>query len=161
MQLTRLLFAMCLIAVIRLAVKADLSTGRIYQQRWCVHDPTPQHPAGREGTWPNFSRSDWIDLNDLCHRSGLQLKWVAPDGSTAALSNIITDPLIHARATYVLDDGAQQELSVKTARASILRMKRSQSAQHWISLSLQGKLAHLPFANHSWQQNFFYRGQRD
>ena len=31
----------------------------------------------------------------------------------------------------------------------MLRMKVEESAQHWTSLSLQGKLALLPFANHS------------
>ena len=89
-----------------------------------------------------------MDLNDLCHRSGLQLTWAAPDNTTAALNNrIITDPLVHARASYE-QDGTQQELPIKSAsaRASILGMKRSQSAQHWTSLKLQGKLALLPFA---------------
>ena len=96
-------------------------------------------------------RSDWMDLNDLCHRSGLQLTWATPDNTTVALNNrIITDPLVYARASYE-QDGTHQELSIKSAsaRASILGMKRSHSAQHWTSLKLQGKLALLPFANQS------------
>ena len=47
---------MCLIAVIKSAFKAALFTGRIYQQRrWCVFDPTPEHPAGTDRSWTNFS----------------------------------------------------------------------------------------------------------
>jgi hypothetical protein len=93
-------------------------------------------------------RSDWMDLNDLCHRSRINLKWAGPDGTPVALNSVVMDPLINVCATFEQEDG-QHELSIKTARATMLRMKVEESAQHWTSLSLQGKLALLPFANHS------------
>ena len=94
-------------------------------------------------------RSDWMDLNDLCHRCGLHLKWVGPDGTPAALNTVVMDPLITVCATYNREDGQQHQLPTRTARATLLRMRKRVSAQHWTSLRLQGKLALLPFADHS------------
>ncbi|CAL8238213.1 unnamed protein product, partial [Merluccius merluccius] len=81
-------------------------------------------------------RSDWMDLNDLCHRLGLQLEWATSDGTPVALNNrIITDPLTYIRAIYE-QDGTHHNLTITSARGSILTMKRSNNAQHWSSLSL-------------------------
>ena len=93
-------------------------------------------------------RSDWLDLNDLCHRNGLRLEWARTDSATIGSRDIIADPLIYPRATYELSD-ERRELPLTTARAVILSMKRAQSAQHWKGLRLQGKLACLSFADQS------------
>ena len=93
-------------------------------------------------------RSDWLDLNDLCHRTGLRLEWARTDSATIAFADIIADPLIYPRATYELSQ-ERRELPLTTARAVILSMKRTQSAQHWKGLRLQGKLACLSFVDQS------------
>ena len=68
-------------------------------------------------------RSDWLDLKDLCHRTGLQLSWLGPDGPVVALKdNIITDPLV---STLVIlnRDNTSNQLQIKHARASILHLR--------------------------------------
>ena len=44
--LTLLLSAVCLVTTVKCAFIDALHTGRIYKQRWTVHDPWPQHPTG-------------------------------------------------------------------------------------------------------------------
>lgn len=51
--------------------------------------------------------------------------------------NIITDPRIYPRATYSQGE-SEEELPAKHVRAFIKQSARSQSAQHWASLKLQG-----------------------
>ncbi|KAK0132961.1 Peptidyl-prolyl cis-trans isomerase FKBP7 [Merluccius polli] len=84
-------------------------------------------------------RSDWLDLNDLCHRIGLQLSWQGPDGATSPLTdNIITDSQISTLA--ILNDGnSAQHLHTKHARASLLQHRLTQNTQRWSSLKMQGK----------------------
>ena len=50
-------------------------------------------------------RSEWMDLNDLCHRSGINLKWAGPDGTPVALNSVVMDPLINVCATFEQEDG--------------------------------------------------------
>ena len=50
---------------------------------------------------PGFGeRSDWLDLNDLCYRANIQLRWKNTSGQPVELNdNIITDS---AEATIIL-----------------------------------------------------------
>ena len=95
-------------------------------------------------------RSDWPDLNDLCNRAAVRLKWekvnshTAPDASDA----VVTDPSVNVDAT-VYHNGTQQTLHNTTARKSLLNIKQAETKQHWTGLRLQGKLACLDFADHS------------
>ncbi|KAL1268590.1 hypothetical protein QQF64_033953 [Cirrhinus molitorella] len=91
-------------------------------------------------------RSDWLDLNDLCQRTGLQLSWQRADGAAVAQDErIITDPQVSTRVLL----STQTPLSIKYVKASLLHLRRTQNAQHWTSLKLQGKLALLQAADHS------------
>ncbi len=94
-------------------------------------------------------RSDWLDLNDLCQRTGLQLSWQGPHGAVVVLNeNIITDPHISTLAVLHTEDIPRQ-LSTNNVRVSLLHLRKNQSAQHWTGLKLQGKLALLQSADHS------------
>ncbi len=94
-------------------------------------------------------RSDWLDLNDLCQCTGLQLSWQGPDGAVAVLNeNIITDPHISTLAV-LHTEGTPLQLSTNNVRVSLLHLRKTQSAQHWMGLKLQGKLALLQSADHS------------
>ncbi len=94
-------------------------------------------------------RSDWLDLNDLCQRTGLQLSWQGPDGAVVVLNeNIITDPHISTLAV-LHTEGTPRQLSTNNVRVSLLHLRKTQSAQHWMGLKLQGKLALLQSADHS------------
>ena len=119
----------------------------------CVPRMNPSSSGSNFGK-PNIKaagfgvRSDWLDLNDLCHRTGLQLSWQGPDGaSSPPTDHIITDSQISTLA--ILNDGnSAQHLHTKHARASLLQ-HRQQNTQRWSSLKMQGKLAALPYADHS------------
>ncbi len=94
-------------------------------------------------------RSDWLDLNDLCQRTGLQLSWQGPHGAVVVLNeNIITDPYISTLAVLHTEDIPRQ-LSTNNVRVSLLHLRKTQSAPHWTGLKLQGKLALLQSADHS------------
>ena len=94
-------------------------------------------------------RSDWLDLKDLCHRTGLQLYWLGPDSAVVALNdNIIIDPLV-STLKILNKDNTSHHLQIKHARASILLLRQTQNGQHWTGLRLQGKLSLLQFADHS------------
>ena len=58
---------------------------------------------------------------------------MAPDGTPAALNTVVMDPLITARVAYDQED-EQHQLPTRTARATMLRMRKRESAQHLTSL---------------------------
>ncbi|CAB1456514.1 unnamed protein product [Pleuronectes platessa] len=95
-------------------------------------------------------RSDWPDLNDLCNRVAVRLKWVKGNSPTApdASDAVVTDPAVNVEAT-VYHNGTQQTLHNTTARKSLLNIKQAETKQHWTGLRLQGKVAGLDFADHS------------
>ncbi|CAB1439889.1 unnamed protein product [Pleuronectes platessa] len=84
-------------------------------------------------------RSDWPDLNDLCDRAAVRLKWVKGNSPTApdASDAVVTDPAVNVEAT-VYHNGTQETLHNTTARR-----------QNRTGLRLQGKVACLDFADHS------------
>lgn len=94
-------------------------------------------------------RSNWLDLNVLCQCTGLQLSWQGPDGAVVALNeSIITAP--HISTLVVFNTESEHcQLHTSNVRASLLHLKRTQSAQHWMRLKLKGKLAFLQSADHS------------
>lgn len=55
MEVIKPLFIMCICTVLKSALKAALPTGRIRQQQWRIHDPTPKGPNGEKGLLPDFS----------------------------------------------------------------------------------------------------------
>ncbi len=64
--------------------------------------------------------------------------------------NIITDPHISTLAVLHTEDiGLPRQLSINNVRVSLLHLRKTQSAQHWTGLKLQGKLALLQSADHS------------
>ncbi len=106
------------------------------------------HSAGF-GVW-----SDWPDLNDLCVRTGVLLKWVRSDSESVRVSeDIITDPLTYVRTTATYG-GYSHPLTSVGARQTLLELHQYQQKQHWTGLKLQGKLACLPSADHSVSHSF-------
>ena len=96
------------------------------------------------GVW-----SDWPDLNDLCVRTGVSLEWVRSDSEAVRVSeDIITDPLTQVRAT-VTYAGHSHLLTAAGARRVLMDVHQHKQQQHWTGLKLQGKLACLPYADHS------------
>ncbi|CAB1421407.1 unnamed protein product [Pleuronectes platessa] len=95
-------------------------------------------------------RSDWPDLNDLCNRAAVRLKWVKGNSPTApdASDAVVTDPAVNVEAT-VYHNGTQETLHNTTARKSLLNIKQAETKLHWTGLRLQGKVACLDFADHS------------
>ena len=94
------------------------------------------------------------DLNDLCVRTGVSLEWVRSDSGTVRVSeDIITDPLTQVKAT-VTYDGHSHLLTATGARRVLMDLHQHQQQQHWTGLKLQGKLACLPYADHSVSHSF-------
>lgn len=106
-------------------------------------------PSGKLDTnTPGFGvRSDWLDLNDLCNRANIQLRWRNTAGqSVEANENICTDPTITAEATITTDDNIQL-LDTQNIRRTIIDHFHLRMIQHWTGLRLQGQLACLPCAD--------------
>lgn len=62
-------------------------------------------------------RSDWLDLNDLCCRIGIQLSWLGPDGEVVALNDsIITDPLVSTLA-FLNKNCTPHQLQIKHGKS--------------------------------------------
>ena len=107
---------------------------------------------------PGFGvRSDWPDLNDLCHWTGVNLQWSGIDATT---EEIIKNKNIRVTAT-VLQDGLRYSLPPNNMRASLLLINHEQRQRHWRGLKLQGKLACVPFADHSISHTIFYNSSLD
>ncbi|KAI9541250.1 hypothetical protein NQZ68_032254 [Dissostichus eleginoides] len=98
------------------------------------------------GVW-----SDWPDLNDLCNRTGVQLKWTRLNTQTEVpvSDELITDPSVVVKADITTPQEETVELHRDSARRVLLSMKQCEIRQHWCGLRLQGKLACLGFADHS------------
>ncbi len=72
-----------------------------------------------------------------------------PHGALVVLNeNIITDPHISTLAV-LHTEGTPLQLSTNNVRVSLLHLRKTQSAQHWTGLKLQGKLSLLQSADHS------------
>ena len=69
------------------------------------------------GVW-----SDWPDLNDLCHRTGVQLKWAKNNETVPISDGLITDPsvVVEATLTHQEEDTSLQQ---ETARRVLLSTK--------------------------------------
>ncbi|XP_033977699.1 uncharacterized protein LOC117475536 isoform X4 [Trematomus bernacchii] len=104
------------------------------------------------GVW-----SDWPDLNDLCNRTGVQLKWTRLNTQTEVpvSDELITDPSVVVKADITTPQEETVELHRDSARRVLLSMKQSEIKQHWCGLRLQGKLACLGFADHSVSHSVF------
>ena len=104
------------------------------------------------GVW-----SDWPDLNDLCNRSGVQLKWTSLNTQTEVpvADDLITDPCIAVEATITTQQGENITLTRQSARRVLLNIGQAEVRQHWCGLRMQGKLACLEFADHSVSHSVF------
>ncbi|KAI2653013.1 Retrovirus-related Pol polyprotein from type-2 retrotransposable element R2DM [Labeo rohita] len=101
------------------------------------------------GVW-----SDWLDLKDLCVRTGVSLEWVRSDTENVrVLEDIIKDPLTKVRATATYG-GYGYPLTSESARRTLLELHQYCEKQHWTGLKLQGKLACLSSADHSVSHSF-------
>ena len=102
------------------------------------------------GAW-----SDWPDLNDLCNRSGVQLKWTKHNTHNVPVSDeLVTDPFVAVEATITTQQGETNKLS-ESARRVLLNASQAEIRQHWCGLRMQGKLACLGFADHSVSHSVF------
>ncbi|KAF3851819.1 hypothetical protein F7725_005174 [Dissostichus mawsoni] len=97
------------------------------------------------------------DLNDLCNRTGVQLKWTRLNTQTEVpvSDELITDPSVVVKADITTPQEETVELHRDSARRVLLSMKQSEIRQHWCGLRLQGKLACLGFADHSVSHSVF------
>ena len=92
--------------------------------------------------------SDWPDLNDLCQRTGTELKWTSNlrpvEVSDAVVddSSVVVEARLHHKNIVHL-------LQPRTSRQTLLSIQRAQNMEYWSSLKLQGKLAKLPCADQS------------
>ncbi|KAF3837885.1 hypothetical protein F7725_009653 [Dissostichus mawsoni] len=104
------------------------------------------------GVW-----SDWPDLNDLCNRTGVQLKWTRLNTQTEVpvSDELITDPSVVVKADITTPQEETVELHRDSVRRVLLSVKQSEIRQHWCGLRLQGKLARLGFADHSVSHSVF------
>ncbi|XP_034086410.1 uncharacterized protein LOC117555601 [Gymnodraco acuticeps] len=104
------------------------------------------------GVW-----SDWPDLNDLCNRTGVQLKWTRLNTQTEVpvSDELIADPSVVVKADITKPQEETVELHRDSARRVLLSTKQSEIRQHWYGLGLQGKLACLGFADHSVSHSVF------
>ena len=103
------------------------------------------------GAW-----SDWPDLNDLCNRSGVQLKWTKHSTQTVPVSDeLVTDPCVAVEATITTQQGETNKLTRESARRVLLNARQAEVRQHWCGLRMQGKLACLGFADHSVSHSVF------
>ena len=104
------------------------------------------------GVW-----SDWPDLNDLCNRTGVQLKWTKPNTPTEVpvTDELVTDPSVVVEATITTQQGEVVGLTRDSARRVLLSVRQSETRQHWCGLRLQGKLACMESADHSVSHSVF------
>ncbi|KAG5282738.1 hypothetical protein AALO_G00059380, partial [Alosa alosa] len=92
--------------------------------------------------------SDWPDLNDLCQRTGTELKWTSHLQPVEVSDAVVEDPSVVVEAR-LLHNSIVHLLQPRTSRQTLLSIQRAQNMEYWSSLKLQGKLAKLPFADHS------------
>ncbi len=98
--------------------------------------------------------SDWPDLNDLCWRTGTELKWTSHSQPVEVSDAVIEDPsvIVEARLHH---NNIVHLLQPRTSRQTLLSIQRAQNMKYWSSLKLQGKLAKLPCADHSVSHTFY------
>lgn len=84
-------------------------------------------------------RSDWPDLNDLCHSNNIQLNWINTNGGRVNISDaLITDSNVHAEAILRNHDGTNKRLSSRAYRYEIYHHFQDQQRNYWVNLRLQG-----------------------
>ncbi len=122
------------------------------------------HACGEEDSFLGFKRktngkldgraqgfgvsSDWPDLNDLCWRTGTELKWTSHYQPVEVSDAVVQDPsvIVEARLHH---NNIGHLLQPRTSRQTLLSIQRAQNMEYWSSLKLQGMLAKLPCADHS------------
>ena len=79
------------------------------------------------GVW-----SDWPDLNDLCNRTGVQLKWTNPNTATEVpvSDDLVTDPCVVVEATITTQEEDTIRLTRDSARRVLLGTKQIGTRQH-------------------------------
>ncbi|KAJ8351372.1 hypothetical protein SKAU_G00228480 [Synaphobranchus kaupii] len=82
------------------------------------------------GVW-----SDWPDLNDLCNRAQVELKWTKTDSQIDPMISdaLVTDPCVAVEAS-TSRRGTTQTLQPKTWRRLLLSVKQAETRQHWAEL---------------------------
>ncbi len=122
------------------------------------------HACGEEDSFLGFKRktngkldgraqgfgvsSDWPDLNDLCWRTGTELKWTSHYQPVEVSDAVVEDPsvIVEARLHH---NNIVHLLQPRTSRQTLLSIQRAQNMEYWSSIKLQGKLAKVPCADHS------------